>query len=319
MIAEIGDPPTRTRPATSAAVRPVRIATASRSGPLGGEVGQAPQRSPGERDDRGRAGVARPFGQGPVEVGDDEQPTGTAGQGGDRGDGCATVRGRERAAVRGRSRRPTTAQGSTSTPGMILPSAAAVTAGPMPPRAPSRTIPWASRSEVDAARQSRPNHAVPLHPGRAHRKVAPSPGEGRHGVLLPVTSTRPARPRRSARQPGHLRELVLAGYGHSRRSVDPDGLAAQGGKVDCLLPRPRDRQRRRRLADVEPAAQRRWPTGRPRWTAQRWPLATGCSRRARGRGWGRRRRRVGGEREDPPEHQPRGDDAAHQAGHDRQA
>ena len=38
------------------------------------DPGQPPERAPGERHDRGRAGVSRALGQGPVEVGDDEQP-----------------------------------------------------------------------------------------------------------------------------------------------------------------------------------------------------------------------------------------------------
>ena len=66
-------PPTRTRAATSAEVRPVRIATDHAVGPHGGDAGQATQGAPGERhDSRGRR-VARALGQRPVEVAHDEQ------------------------------------------------------------------------------------------------------------------------------------------------------------------------------------------------------------------------------------------------------
>ena len=74
-------PPTRTRPATSAAVRPVRTAIVTRSGRAAATRARrrSARRASGTID--GRARVARPFGQRPVEVGHDEQPAGTAGQG----------------------------------------------------------------------------------------------------------------------------------------------------------------------------------------------------------------------------------------------
>ena len=50
------------------------------------DPGQPPERASGERHDRRRAGVSRALGQGPVEVGDDEQPAGPTGQRGDGGD-----------------------------------------------------------------------------------------------------------------------------------------------------------------------------------------------------------------------------------------
>ena len=90
-------PPTRTRPATSAAVRPVRTATATPVGPSGGDAGQASQRSPGERHDRrsrrGRA-TLRPGSR-------RSRPRRAAGRDGrpgrrSRAMAAATVRGRER-------------------------------------------------------------------------------------------------------------------------------------------------------------------------------------------------------------------------------
>ena len=69
-------PPTRTRDATSSAVRPVRTATASRSGSSGRDARQSSERPARQGHDGGRARIARALGQRAVEVGHDEQRAG---------------------------------------------------------------------------------------------------------------------------------------------------------------------------------------------------------------------------------------------------
>ena len=64
-------PPTRTRPATSATVRPVSTATCDPAGRR--EPGQVAQGALGARGDARDGRIARADGQRPVEVDDDEE------------------------------------------------------------------------------------------------------------------------------------------------------------------------------------------------------------------------------------------------------
>ena len=122
-------PPTRTRAATSAEVRPVRIATATRSGR------SAATRARRRRDRRASGTTPRPPGRASPRPASRRSRTRRAGA------PAAPPAGRSpgpRRSPRARGRHPGLAvrgQGVTSTPGRIVSSPAAMTSGPMPPSA----------------------------------------------------------------------------------------------------------------------------------------------------------------------------------------
>ena len=181
-----------------------------------------------------------------------------------------------------------------------------MTSGPMPPSAPSRTMPSASIQKwTGRAMASHVSAAFPSPSSPSGNVAFRLSREGGDGALLLLDVDRDddqARVGVARREPVHQRELVLAGRAPRRHEVDPDRLARAGS---------RDRSSRRRPG-ARPAAapagrcgtdpSRRWPRGRARRSAERETAADGLAVAIAIGGLGvARRRRVGGEHEEPPE------------------
>jgi hypothetical protein len=111
-----------------------------------GDPGQAPQRVASGRQDRRRHRIRGDLRQRPVEVAHDEEPAGRGGQRADGGHGPlygGGVRIDDEPLGTAAAGDPHV-HGFTVTPGRIAWSPRAITSGPIPPSAASRTIPWAS-------------------------------------------------------------------------------------------------------------------------------------------------------------------------------
>ena len=277
-------PPTRTRAATSAAVRPVRMATATRSGRASATPGEPAQRATGERHDGRGARIARALGERAVEVGDDEQAARAPGQ---RGDGAMAARSRSmpstagRAAARPRSRRD------------VDPRQDRLEAVPPSRRARCRRAPRHGRSRRCRSRsgpaaRSRPSGrrpAVGVEPEREGR-AEPLGERGDRALVLPDVDRDDDEAGRGVAggEPVHQRELVLAWRTPGRHEVDPDRLAAQGREVDRAAADLRDGQGRRRLTDVERGVGRaRRGDRRPSSARRRDAVVATTARRTRGR------------------------------------
>ncbi len=181
-----------------------------------------------------------------------------------------------------------------------------MTSGPMPPSAPSRTIPSASIQKWTGSAMA--SHVVgrlpvAVEPERERRVEAL--GEGGDGALLLLDVDRDddqARVGIARREPVHQRELVLAGRAPRRHEVDPDRLARAGSRDRSSRRRPGARRAaapaRRRGTDPS----RCWPTGQARRSAERETVADGLAVAIAIDGLGvARRRRIGGEHQEPPE------------------
>ena len=269
-------PPTRTRLAASAAARPVRIATASRSGRS--RSIRASRRSARRASGTiaAAAGSREPSARVPSKSDTMRSRPGRA-----RIRSRSIWPGRARAAERVPA--PATGrQGVTSTPGRMDRRPRTMASGPMPPAAPSRTIPsvsiqkWTGQGDGAPARGGLPVTVEAEREGRI--QALGEPGD-RALVLADVDRQDDEAGAPVARgEPVHQRELVLAGRAPGGHEVDPDGLAAAASRGRWSRRRPAARRGRRRLADVEAGI--------------RAPAGAGAGDRRPGRGSGGRRRRA---------------------------
>ena len=200
--------------------------------------------------------------------------------------------------------------------------------GPIPPSAPSRTIPSASIQKwTGRARAFHVSAADPVGVEAQRERRGERLGEGSDRALVLLDVDRDddeAVGRVPGREPVHQRELVLARRTPGGHEVDPDRLALEVGQVDRPAADLRDDERRGRLPDLEQGAPGRRRAGRtggagtgrraPRTGSRTGlPTATATVRR------GRRSQRgpFGRQHEDAAQHEGGDQDPGQQAGHDR--